>query len=172
MIRAEMAQRLENGDPHATVPLRGRVAGLFKRGTALPTVRENSEESDSNASGNAPKLTPGMIRRVDGAPKLVNPSGWISEGREPGGSAIQGSAYPEVFPPSPLPINAPLGTIEEPDADDQGPTKRVTCVVFPSNLGWCNVSPACSRPRGSSDPGAPPRVSLSRRSSLHCMRVS
>lgn len=40
-------------------------------------------KGQANSGGVLPKLRPDMIRRMDDAPKLVNPSGWVSEGRTP-----------------------------------------------------------------------------------------
>ena len=69
--------------PHT---LSTRIASLFG---ASPTQLEllgsphgSSPSSASNTEGQRSprRLRPDMIRRVDGAPKLVNPSGWISEG--------------------------------------------------------------------------------------------
>ncbi|THH13668.1 hypothetical protein EW146_g6584 [Bondarzewia mesenterica] len=69
-----------------------RMASLFRRGTRLHPIDEKVGQEDLNAPTNAapPKerksgasetrrLRPDMIRRMDDAPKLVNPSGWISE---------------------------------------------------------------------------------------------
>ena len=58
---------------------------------------------DSRDSGEAhPKLRTDMIRRMDEAPKLVNPSGWISE-REPDPpptSALRSPVNPQPLSPS------------------------------------------------------------------------
>lgn len=43
-------------------------------------VEEEAKKGDGTAIR---KLRPDMIRRMDDAPKLVNPSGWVSEGRAP-----------------------------------------------------------------------------------------
>ncbi|KAJ4483156.1 cation transport protein-domain-containing protein [Lentinula lateritia] len=47
----------------------------------LPTTRQDSTESlGEKGRKTSKKLRTDMIRRMDDAPKLVNPSGWISEG--------------------------------------------------------------------------------------------
>ncbi|KAA1476458.1 hypothetical protein DENSPDRAFT_807240 [Dentipellis sp. KUC8613] len=71
-----------------------RFATLLRRGSALTTIQEKNEDDTpgslsrgttvrdkKGANGDARRLRPDMIRRMDDAPKLVNPSGWISEGR-------------------------------------------------------------------------------------------
>lgn len=56
----------------------------MRRRTGLSTVEELSEDEPTSKERKAKsvlqKLRPDMIRRMDDAPKLVNPSGWISEG--------------------------------------------------------------------------------------------
>ncbi|KZV69989.1 hypothetical protein PENSPDRAFT_651888 [Peniophora sp. CONT] len=63
-----------------------RLGSLFRRKRGLTTVDEEEEpETPVKRSGhNTPRKTgtgvrTDMIRRMDDAPKLVNPSGWISE---------------------------------------------------------------------------------------------
>lgn len=60
----------------------------FLRPGKGPSVvaEDNSEGSKSDRqskSGIIRKLRPEMIRRMDDAPKLVNPSGWVTEGKAP-----------------------------------------------------------------------------------------
>ena len=70
--------------PHT---LTTRIASLFGAGSSqlvfLGSRHESSPSSASYMEGQRSprRLRPDMIRRVDGAPKLVNPSGWISEGQ-------------------------------------------------------------------------------------------
>ncbi|KAI0042575.1 hypothetical protein FA95DRAFT_1564224 [Auriscalpium vulgare] len=66
-----------------------KLASLFRPGTHLSTVRESADETGTGSTKEkkhpgdreARKLRPDMIRRMNDAPMLVNPSGWISEGR-------------------------------------------------------------------------------------------
>ncbi|KAI0059918.1 hypothetical protein BV25DRAFT_1918057 [Artomyces pyxidatus] len=71
-----------------------RIASFFTPGSHLSTIRENPDESAlptptktisgrerKHGTNDSRKLRPDMIRRMDDAPQLVNPSGWISEGR-------------------------------------------------------------------------------------------
>ncbi|KAI0317188.1 cation transport protein-domain-containing protein [Amylostereum chailletii] len=72
---------------------RARLFSLFRRGSRLSTIAEVNEDALStpakggswkerkNSGHDSRKLRTDMIRRMDDAPKLVNPSGWISEGR-------------------------------------------------------------------------------------------
>jgi hypothetical protein len=69
--------------PHT---LTTRIASLFGPGStqlAFLGSRHGSSPSSANMEGQRTprRLRPDMIRRVDGAPKLVDPSGWISEGQ-------------------------------------------------------------------------------------------
>jgi len=52
---------------------------LFKRKINVPSPSEDDAEEHSEKEKKK-KLRTDMIRRMDDAPKLVNPSGWISEG--------------------------------------------------------------------------------------------
>jgi len=56
---------------------------LLRRGTGLSVVAEEGREDsrDKEPKGRIYKVRPDMIRRIDAAPKLVNPSGWVSEGQ-------------------------------------------------------------------------------------------
>jgi hypothetical protein len=64
-----------------------RIASLFGSGSTqhafLGSRHGSSPSSASNMEGQRTprRLRTDMIRRVDGAPKLVDPSGWISEGQ-------------------------------------------------------------------------------------------
>ena len=53
-----------------------------------------------------------MIRRIDDKPKLVNPSGWISEGRMPTGSARDGDNLAEPEPTRSRSSNGELEPID------------------------------------------------------------
>ncbi|KAI0000966.1 cation transport protein-domain-containing protein [Russula vinacea] len=70
--------------PHT---LTTRIASMFGGGSMqlafLGSRHGSSPSSASNMEGprSPRRLRPDMIRRVDDAPKLVNPSGWISEGQ-------------------------------------------------------------------------------------------
>lgn len=48
-------------------------------GSVTPTT--GNPKGGKSRVGEPTRLRPDMIRRIDDAPKLVNPSGWISEGR-------------------------------------------------------------------------------------------
>ena len=74
---------VEGAVPHT---LSARIASLFGAGSSQPpflgSPHGSSPSSASNTGGQRSprKLRPDMIRRIDDAPRLVNPSGWISEG--------------------------------------------------------------------------------------------
>lgn len=105
-----------------------RFASLFRKSTRLSTVEEltikdspkdiddekSKDQLHSGGGGVIRKLRPDMIRRMDDAPKLVDPNGWISQG---GGvpmvqaptalSNRQLSFAEDTFSPSPVVHNAP-----------------------------------------------------------------
>ncbi|OBZ69496.1 hypothetical protein A0H81_10410 [Grifola frondosa] len=95
IIKTEMARRVA-AQVHA--PVRVRVVPWWRRvGKALRFPRRTrltsfddlrlGEESPDREHGQF-RLRPDMIRRMNDAPKLVDPSGWISEGQsESGGRA-------------------------------------------------------------------------------------
>lgn len=91
IIANEMASRTANmlaSHDGATVrPWPKRFTTFFRNRTALTTVIESpDEEKNGNKErrgGALQKLRPEMIRRMDDAPKLIDPSGWISEGQSP-----------------------------------------------------------------------------------------
>ncbi|KAK7036416.1 hypothetical protein VNI00_011613 [Paramarasmius palmivorus] len=61
-----------------------RLVSFLHRERGIP-VTEDSDESDHDDkeranTGHTKRVRTDMIRRMDDAPKLVNPSGWISEG--------------------------------------------------------------------------------------------
>ncbi|KAJ4483537.1 cation transport protein-domain-containing protein [Lentinula aciculospora] len=75
----------------------------------LPMTRQDSTESSGEKDRKTPKkLRTDMIRRMDDAPKLVNPSGWISEGDRIPLKHLQspsrGQAPPSVSPLDDLPV--------------------------------------------------------------------
>jgi len=61
------------------------LSSLLHRSTTFHD--ENDNETDSSHSSKEKRknrrVRPDMIRRIDDRPKLINPSGWISEGRMP-----------------------------------------------------------------------------------------
>lgn len=59
------------------------LIGLVKsgQGKGIPLEQDSNRGSSEQEDHRSPKkLRTDMIRRMDDAPKLVNPSGWISEG--------------------------------------------------------------------------------------------
>ncbi|TFK44919.1 cation transport protein-domain-containing protein [Crucibulum laeve] len=64
-----------------------RIATFFHPGRHISIeVEESNEGSDRSKDqkgGIIGRLRPDMIRRMDDAPKLVNPSGWVSDGKAP-----------------------------------------------------------------------------------------
>lgn len=62
-----------------------RIATFLRGGHDLSAVTEGSAEDTNGHERNGTplprKLRTDMIRRMDDAPKLVDPNGWISEGR-------------------------------------------------------------------------------------------
>lgn len=92
--KAEKAARAAaNGHGQTSTSSRwtGRIGTFMQRSTALSVVQEEDatvtqrkeprkDQKKEQKKGIIQKLRPDMIRRMDDAPKLVNPSGWISDG--------------------------------------------------------------------------------------------
>jgi hypothetical protein len=92
IVRAAATRKTTPGSPVAEGVLphtfTTRIASLFGGGStqlAFLGSRHGSTSPSSASNMEGPRtprrLRPDMIRRVDDAPKLVNPSGWISEGQ-------------------------------------------------------------------------------------------
>ncbi|EPQ55187.1 hypothetical protein GLOTRDRAFT_111153 [Gloeophyllum trabeum ATCC 11539] len=85
MVEAEAAKRTKvKIDVEATIiPWHSKMVNMLRRRKRLTSVKEESEESTpkERKPSSVKKLRTDMIRRMDDAPKLVDPSGWISEGR-------------------------------------------------------------------------------------------
>lgn len=60
---------------------RRKVSAITEDESGNITPTTASMKGSRSRGGETPRLRPDMIRRIDDAPKLVNPSGWISEGR-------------------------------------------------------------------------------------------
>lgn len=84
-MAARAAQKLQGGSVEPVRPWPHRFTTIFRRRTGLPTVVEVTEEDQpchgDKRGGIMRKLRPDMIRRMDDAPRPVDPSGWISEGQ-------------------------------------------------------------------------------------------
>ncbi|KAI0343670.1 hypothetical protein BDW22DRAFT_1356171 [Trametopsis cervina] len=88
-VKAEIARRVEEKVQEPVevniLPWWKRAARLFI-GSRLSTIQESSDSTDNvlaehqrGRSGASGRVRPDMIRRMDDAPKLINPSGNISE---------------------------------------------------------------------------------------------
>ncbi|KAJ7099551.1 cation transport protein-domain-containing protein [Mycena belliarum] len=87
IIAAAKAKAAAMGDAEKAHPQwTRRIGTLLSRRSLLTPVEETSREGSLNEDEKPKKrsfirkLKPDMIRRMDGPPQLVNPSGWISEG--------------------------------------------------------------------------------------------
>ncbi|CAL1711435.1 unnamed protein product [Somion occarium] len=83
IVQAELSRRAAE-KLHA--PVEVKVVPWWKRTLYLLIGRSPTRDSDHSerpGSATPPRVRPDMIRRMDDAPKLVNPSGWISEGARP-----------------------------------------------------------------------------------------
>lgn len=76
----------------------------FFTGRKLSVIdEERTPRDEMRPSGGVPqKLRPDMIRRMDDTPKLVNPSGWLSEGH-----ASSGNSHPQPETLADNPSNEP-----------------------------------------------------------------
>ncbi|KAF9529697.1 cation transport protein-domain-containing protein [Crepidotus variabilis] len=84
ILRAKAASKAADIVAEAAVehkPLPHRVVAFFKgRHISVKDEDSDNEDVENPSQGVIRKLRPDMIRRMDDAPKLVNPSGWVSEG--------------------------------------------------------------------------------------------
>jgi hypothetical protein len=83
--------------------LTSRLASSLRTGANLFPHNPLETESGDAQRTHSGKLHPDMIRRLDGAPKLVNPSGSIIEGR-----AIPANVH-SLDPPDNLESSYPMG---------------------------------------------------------------
>lgn len=89
MLELEIARRVQE---RTNAPIDVRIMPWWKRATriftmpTLSTIPESTTQSRENAlveRGRSSRVRPEMIRRMDDVPKLVDPSGFISEGHAP-----------------------------------------------------------------------------------------
>ncbi|KAG2055487.1 TrkH-domain-containing protein [Suillus hirtellus] len=73
---------------------------IFRRKTNPSTVPEDSASGDAQTTpkGSTRRLRPDMIRRMDGQPKLVNPSGRITESATIDFAPTVSRSHPPLFP--------------------------------------------------------------------------
>ena len=136
---------------------------------------ESDHETDSTRSSKKNnknrRVRTDMIRRIDDKPKLVNPSGWISEGRMPTGTAREGDNLAEREPTrsrssitEPEPIDPTLSQSPEP-THPQLPDQQASGSEAESESELEDLSEIPRRGRHNrrvSDPGAfPHRKSVS-----------
>lgn len=150
-------------------PWHESVTSLFRRRHTSRADAPDGDDADRSESSSdvtdpkAPrarrnslikKLRTDMIRRMDDAPKLVNPSGWISEGaapRTPPASPASEHAGPHFgyFPSQPLVMSPPGGEEDGslppahrmqmqpfalPPVSEEGPAPRRTWSVLSCTL--------------------------------------
>ncbi|KAJ8489572.1 hypothetical protein ONZ45_g13536 [Pleurotus djamor] len=92
-----------------------RLTTLFQRTDSLHPVPEDSRENSheeprrtkSHEKEKSHKLRPDMIRRVDDAPKLVNPSGLITEGSTEPARQLVFAEHPPPAQPAPRTARSP-----------------------------------------------------------------
>lgn len=119
-MASRAAAKVDSEAELAARPWTHRFASLFRKNTGLSTVDEITEddkdESKERTGGIIRKLRPDMIRRMDDAPKLVDPSGWISEGqsvpmmRAPTVQSTRQLAFADDANPTRMPLDRVLET--------------------------------------------------------------
>ncbi|PPQ64955.1 hypothetical protein CVT26_015675 [Gymnopilus dilepis] len=106
---------------------------------------EDAKKGRKSALG---KLRPDMIRRMDDAPKLLNPSGWVSEGPAPSRETSYNSAIgPRIRREVSIPPNTQAESDESSDSSKQASHEPVV-------IDFVDVN---RRKRRLSDPGHPSR---------------
>lgn len=103
-----------------------RFPSLFHRSATLHDESDDGTDS-SKENHKSRRVRPDMIRRIDDRPKLINPSGWISEGRMQ--TAQENLVDPEPIrprsptrepePTNPTPVQPPETTHLQPSHQQQ-----------------------------------------------------
>ncbi|EED83408.1 predicted protein, partial [Postia placenta Mad-698-R] len=135
-IAREMSEKTQSSVKVRMLPWWRRAIRRFlpRSRDVSRTSSENGERSSYEHRGSSfARVRPEMIRRMDDAPRLVNPSGWISEGRsEPltidptGNNDLVRSAIPVQSPAGPaqgLALDAERSSESE-DIDDEDDTSN------------------------------------------------
>ena len=152
-----------NPDPQLNPHVRRRwwktpISTLLHRSTTLHDESDNESDTSKEDRKNR-RVRPDMIRRIDDKPKLINPSGWISEGRMP--TAREGLVEPtrsgspikepvptnSTLPRSPGPIHSQLSGQRSNDLEAESESELEDLTQIPPR-GRTN--------RRVSDPGAFP----------------
>ncbi|KAF9560954.1 hypothetical protein CPC08DRAFT_750168 [Agrocybe pediades] len=82
-VAAKKAASIIDEDIKKHKPWPHRFVAFFSGKHLSVEDEEQAKEEIRKEGGAMRKLRPEMIRRMDDAPKLVNPSGWVSEGKAP-----------------------------------------------------------------------------------------
>ena len=87
MARDRRIEEERKVDPELNLHPRRRwwrtpISALLHRSTTLHDESDNESDSSKENRKNR-RIQPEMIRRMNDEPKLINPSGWVSEGRMP-----------------------------------------------------------------------------------------
>ncbi|OJA08528.1 hypothetical protein AZE42_02448 [Rhizopogon vesiculosus] len=136
---------------------------IFRWKSVLSTVPEDSSSDGARTppKENAKRLRPDMIRRMDAPPKLINPSGWVTESsavpmRHLKSRATSSDTQAEERAPSP---HEPEFADEMPNALEQihpGTDIAVENIhVAIDNTVSADIGRGTTRTRPLSDPGAP-----------------
>ncbi|TDL22995.1 hypothetical protein BD410DRAFT_820980 [Rickenella mellea] len=107
IVEAELARRAKIDTEHAAsgTGFARRITRVFSRMDQLSTVNEGGIEGEDGKresdlkKGTLRRLRPEMIRRMDDAPKPVDPNGWISQ------NDSHAAEHKQVITASPQPID-------------------------------------------------------------------
>jgi hypothetical protein len=127
IVRAATRNRVLEHPEAAEMPtLATRLASLLRTGSDQFMLLGSREDSPSRVGNiedqrrNFRRVHPHMIRRVDDAPKLVDPSGWISEGQA--GTMNVPSTHPPYNCESSPPAGRQLSLVQECRSPSQNPS--------------------------------------------------
>lgn len=116
MIQAELSRRVRK---RTGAPVNVVVKPWYSKLWTSLTQKFSSSSAQSlprEETTPTPRLRTEMIRRMDDAPKLVNPSGWISEGQPGNGD----EKLPAFKPPTPDPHQSGVSsTSGQPSISDE-----------------------------------------------------
>jgi hypothetical protein len=160
-MAARAAQKLQGGSVEPVRPWPHRFTTIFRRRTGLSTVVEVAEEDqpchERSERCIMRKLRPDMIRRMDDAPRPVDPSGWISEGQSvPMKGVSTALNHQRVFADGPPSCLLPQRNKLPRKTTRQLPDSIVVCRAFgpPYSMNtWLKILTLCRHVRRTSDPG-------------------
>src|SRR6266702_592614 len=102
-----------NTDLAEPLALTSRLTSPLHAGANRFTLDPSEAKSGDSQRNHSRKLHPDMIRRMDGAPKLVNPSGSVIEGQASSVNVLSPDRSDKLEPSFPSPHARQLSLVQE-----------------------------------------------------------